>query len=257
MTPELLYRQIEVLDRERHRRLHATVLDDWSPAREMNALFLTVAEFADACKEYAIVYVRAGRDEATQQELIAPVALTGLRPSENLFLGPGGAWDARYIPASLRRYPFAYGQAADGSPVLVFDRAWSGWCETPLHPGGKPAQALLDAASGAPTPFLERVRAFLDDLRRETERTVAFGARLLATGLLQDMRFDATLPSGEKLVLEGFLSLDAKKFAELPDAQVLELHRSGMLALLHMQQLSMSNLQRLVERRMAADARRG
>jgi hypothetical protein len=250
MTPELLYRQIEALDRERHRALHVEALDDWSPARQMNALFLTVAEFADACKEYAIVFVRAGRDAATQREQVAPVALTGLKQGENLYVRADGSWDARYIPASLRRYPFAYAQVPDGSALLVFDAQWPGLRDGPAAANGKPAQALFDAA-GEPSAFLQRVRGFLDDFRRETERTVVFGERLHALGLLQDMRFDATTADGEQLGVDGFLALDAKKFAELPDAQVLELFRSGILGLLQMHQLSLGNLQRLVERRMA------
>jgi hypothetical protein len=252
VTPELLYRRLEPLDRGRHRALRVPRIADWSPARDLNALFVTVAEFADTCKEYPIVFVGAGRD-ARGREQIAPVALTGLTQGENLYLRADGRWDARYMPAFLRRYPFALGQMQDeASPVLVIDAQWAGWSA----PAGAAEEALFDAA-GEPTPYLQQVRAFLDDFRREAERTAQFGERLLELGLLQSMRFDATLPSGEKLALDGFLALDTKKFAELPDAQVLELHRSGILGLLHLQQASLGNMQRLVERRIAAQAAAG
>jgi len=246
VIPSLLYRQIEPLDRQRHRSLQARPMADWSPAREMNALFLTVAEFADACKEYPIVFVRAGQD-ARGREQIAPVALTGLTQGENLYLRADGGWDARYVPAFLRRYPFALAQVKDDDGfVLVIDAQWAGWsAPTP------DAEPLFDAAA-EPTPYLARVRSFLEEFRRETERTGLFGERLLELGLLQEMRFDATLPSGDKLVVDGFLALDTKKFIELPDAQVLALHRSGILGLLHLQQASLGNMQRLVERRVAA-----
>jgi SapC len=246
VIPSLLYRQIEPLDRQRHRALRARPMADWSPAREMNALFLTVAEFAEACKEYAIVFVRAGQD-ARGREQIAPVALTGLKQGENLYLRADGGWDARYVPAFLRRYPFALAQTKDDAgQVLVIDAQWAGWSAA----AASEAEPLFDAA-GEPTPYLTRVRAFLDEFRRETERTGVFGERLLELGLLQEMRFDATLPSGEKLVVDGFLALDTKKFAELPDALLGELHRSGVLGLLHLQQASLGNMQRLVERRVA------
>ena len=63
--------------------------------------------------------------------------------------------------------------------------------------------------------------------------------------LLQEMRFEATLPNGDKLDVEGFLTVDEKKLEELPDDKVLQLHRSGLLALLQMHRVSMGNMSKL------------
>ena len=257
MIPQALYKQVEPLDRQRHRGLHMRPLDGWRVAQAMNALFVTVAEFADVCKEYAIVFVRAGKDPASGREEAVPVALTGLKQGENLFLRADGQWDARYVPAFVRRYPFALAQADQADPVIVIDAQWSGWCDAASAnaEGAAPAEPLFDAA-GEPAPVLRKVQVFLDNFRQETARTAVFANRLLEVGLLQPMRFDATLPSGEKLVVDGFLALDTKKFAELPDALLGELHRSGVLGLLHLQQMSLGNLYRLVERRVAAAVER-
>ena len=252
MTPEVLYKRVEVLDRQRHRALAMRPIDDWSPARAMNAVFVTAVEFGDVCKEYPIVFVRAGRD-ALGRDSIAPLALTGLTQGENLFLRDGGRWDARYIPAFVRRYPFALVPGGEGGAVVAIDADWGGWvtADAGAATGVAAPEPLFDAA-GQSSAFLQRMQGFLQNFQQETERTAAFGDRLLQLGLLRDMRLDATLPSGEKLAIDGFLSLDAKKYAELPDAQVVELHRNGMLGLLQLQQLSLSNVQRLVERRIAA-----
>jgi hypothetical protein len=253
VIPEALYKQVEPLDRIRHRGLHMRALDGWRVAQAMNAVFVTVAEFADVCKEYAIVFVRAGQDAPSGREAVVPVALTGLKQSENLFLRADGHWDARYVPAFVRRYPFALAQADQADAVIVIDAQWSGWCDAASSgsEGTAPAEPLFDAA-GELAPVLKKVQAFLDNFRQETLRTGVFADRLLELGLLQPMRFDATLPSGEKLAVDGFLALDAKKFAELPDALLGELHRSGILGMLHLQQMSLGNLYRLVERRVAA-----
>lgn len=254
MTPDTLYRRVEVLDRQRHRTLAMHPIADWSPARAMNAVFVTAVEFGDVCKEYPIVFVRAGRD-ASGREQIAPLALTGLTQGENLFLRADGRWDARYLPAFLRRYPFGLAPGGDAGPVVAIDADWSGWVAGAGAPtaGAAAPEPLFDAA-GAASAFLQRMQSFLTAFQQETERTAAFGDRLLQLGLLQDMRLDATLPSGEKLAIDGFLSLDTKKFGELADAQVVELHRNGMLGLLQLQQLSLSNMQALVERRAAKSA---
>src|ERR1700740_2431117 len=80
-------------------------------ASSLNAFFITAAEFSDACKEYPIFFLRAGKD-AEGRELCAPVAVFGMLKGENLFLRHG-RWNARYVPALLRAYPFAMASTPD------------------------------------------------------------------------------------------------------------------------------------------------
>ena len=68
------------------------------------------------------------------------------------------------------------------------------------------------------------------------------------------MRFDATLPDGNKMSVDGFLALDEEKLGALPDATVLDLHRTGVLALIHAHQISLGLMRALVERRLARRA---
>ena len=68
------------------------------------------------------------------------------------------------------------------------------------------------------------------------------------------MRFDATLTDGQQLSVDGFLALDEEKLRALPDATLLDLHKSGMLALIHAHQISLGLMRALVERRLALRA---
>ena len=61
------------------------------------------------------------------------------------------------------------------------------------------------------------------------------------------MRFDATLPDGSKLTVDGFLTVDEKKLNTLPDDVVLELHRAGVLGLVHAHHVSLGDMRKLVE----------
>ena len=61
------------------------------------------------------------------------------------------------------------------------------------------------------------------------------------------MRFQATLPDGGSVGVEGFFTIDEKRFAELPDAEVLQMHKSGLLRMVHAHQLSLSNMRRLAQ----------
>jgi hypothetical protein len=37
-----------------------------------------------------------------------PVVLLGMRDKENLYVNESNQWEAKYIPAFIRRYPFVF-----------------------------------------------------------------------------------------------------------------------------------------------------
>jgi hypothetical protein len=98
------------------------------------------------------------------------------------------------------------------------------------------------------------VRDQLEKIEAEVQRTRLFGEELVKADLLTEMRFDATLPDGNTLTVDGFLAVDEKKFAALSDAKVLELHKNGALGLIHAHQISMRHMRRLVEWRQQREA---
>lgn len=211
----------------------------------MNALFITAVEFGDVCREYPIVFVDAGQSADGQRE-VAPMAVFGLAPGENLMLGADGSWAARYTPALLRGYPLGV-VPVDATSYAVCIDAKAGALSA------DEGERLFDDA-GEPTPFLEERRHFVEEIEREAQRTRLFGRRLIELELLRSMRFDATLPDGNQLSVDGFLALDNEKFAALPDATVADLHRSGALALINAHQISLGLMRALVERRLARRA---
>jgi len=235
-----MYGELLPLDRDVHKNLkldtEKTVV---GRVAGQNSVFLAAVEFADACKEYPIVFVRAGNGPDTKPA-VAPLAVLGLRPGSNLFVD-GDKWTGNYVPAYVRRYPFAMARLDENSNnmAVCYDTQWSGFNETS-------GEALFK--DGQPTEFLLNAKAFLENFEQETERTRLICNLLVELELLQEMRFEATLPNGEKMDVEGFLALDEKKYAELPDDKVLELHRNGLLALIEMHRLSLGNMNRLVGR---------
>lgn len=244
-----LHKQPQLLDRSLHRQLRMrTELSNLAVARPLNSVFLTVAEFGDACKEFPILFLRAGEMNGKPQ--VAAVAVMGLSPGENLMLETthdgGERWNARYIPALLRAYPFTMARTQPDQWAVAIDRSWHGLSETE-------GERLFDD-QGEPTPYLASVRDFVERLEAEIERTRAAGERLLEMGLLQDKRFDATLPDGQPLSVDGFLAVDEQKLAALGDAEVLELHRGGLGGVLLTHQVSLTNMRTLIERRLAKAA---
>lgn len=243
MIDPTLFGQPQALDRVQHRRMRLKAgAVRYDRTAGMNALFVTAVEFGDVCREYPIVFVEAGTAPDGKRE-VAPMAVLGLEPGENLMLGADGSWAALYTPAILRGYPLAVVPVDAESHAVCVDLKADALSETE-------GERLFDDA-GEATPFLVGRRQFVEEIERETQRTRLFGRRLVELGLLRTMRFDANLPDGRTLTVDGFLALDDDKLSTLPDAQVIELHRNGVLALLHAHRISLGHMRALVERRIA------
>jgi hypothetical protein len=70
----------------------------------------------------------------------------------------------------------------------------------------------------------------------------------VALDVLKQMKAEATLPDGQTVSVDGFHAIDEDRLHALPDATVLELHRTGMLALMQVHLLSLANIRHLVNR---------
>ena len=235
MSDAVYYEKPVALDREKHRRLKVRPTGSFAFAARANSLYLAGVEFNEACKEFAIVFTRVAGGRTV------PVAMLGLRSQENLFVDGDGKWDARYIPAFVRRYPFVLAELPGRTDMaLCVDEAFAG-----LNPAeGEP---LFDAG-GHDTPFLKNALEFLGRYQAEYLRTEAFCQRLEQAGLLVEMNAKADLVDGRSFTINGLLIVDEKKLMALADATALALFRAGELHLISMHLVSLSNMQRLVDR---------
>lgn len=238
MINQNLHKQAVALDRVKHRTLKLdTTTRDLTTMRDLNAVFVAAGEFAEACKDHPLVFVHAGKDEAGKEQ-VAPVAVFGLQAGQNLCV-EGEGWRVRYVPAVLRTYPFAMARAGADQLVLCIDESWKGF-------GQDKGDALFDE-QGEPSAFTRQVQQQLEVFEQDVERTRQVCGLLWDKGLLREMRFDATLPDGRKLAVDGFLTVDEEKLRALPDAEVLAMHKNGVLGLINVHLVSLGNMRRLVE----------
>ncbi|HLL18903.1 MAG TPA: SapC family protein [Rubrivivax sp.] len=238
MINQNLHIQPTALDSAQHRQLKLRVpVTDWRLADKLNAIFVAAAEFGDVCREFPIVFVKAGK-EPDGSDAIAPIAVLGLSPNQNLYLD-GERWRAMYMPAVLRSYPFCIARIDEQRFAICVDMAYSG--------ANQADGQVLFNDDGTPAPLLSEMQTHLETLEAEIQRTRLVGKRLLELDVLREMRFDATLPDGRQHTVDGFLTVDDQKMTNLPDSVVGELHRNGMLGLVHMHWVSMGNMRRLVD----------
>lgn len=233
MAELLFYQRITPLDKDQHRHLRIGEIREFSFAAKTNSVPLTAVEFFEAAREYPIVF--AGNAEAP-----LPAALLGLRTEENLFLTADGRWDARYIPAFVRRYPFVLAPAQDQQLLVCVDEG------NPAVGAGE-GQALF-TQEGEPTPFLQNAVQFLRQFQTEAEQTRQFMLKLKELDLLQEVSARAELKSGTSYQLNGFSVVNEARYRALDKDTVDELFRKGWIALIDAHLLSLGNLGRLIDR---------
>ena len=113
-------------------------------------------------------------------------------------------------------------------------------------------EPLFDA-DGGPAPALQRALSFLERFEAEAQRTRQFCARLLELGSAQAhagrchaaRRPDASASRASRWSTRS-------KLHALPEAAVLELHRNGMLMLIHLHVASLATMRHLIERKARA-----
>jgi hypothetical protein len=202
-------------------------------AAKTNSVILSGVEFSEAAKEYAVVFAKSG-------DSVVPVALLGLRNEENLFVGEDGTWNATYIPAFVRRYPFVLaGTGEQDQQVVCIDESFEGFSEKegdPLFEGGEP------------TKVLEQALEFLNEYQKQFLRTEQFVNRLQDQDLLMALDAKIDMTDGTQFALTGLLAVDEKKLLKLDDRKALTLFRSGELAWIYSHLMSLGSLSGMVKR---------
>ena len=229
MTKQLLiYESAVPVSAARHANVSLEPVADYAFSAGINAVPLMAVEFLRAATEYAIVFTQAGED-------VVPAVVLGVRGNQNLYLSSEQKWKAQYIPAFIRRYPFVFSSSADGKTLTL--------CIDESHPGvnreGRGERLFGDDAK--PTAYVERVLKFLQEYQAHFERTRQFGRRINGMGLLEPMQAQVTTPKGEKLSLNGFLSVSREKLRALDGEALATLAKTDELELLYLQLHSMRN----------------
>jgi hypothetical protein len=233
MTAFSFYRNVALLDAQKHRKLRFKPFEDVAFARSAQSALLAATEIPDCAVEYPVIFA------ATKEGPVA-LALFGLRPNENLFVLDSGKWDGRYIPAFLRRYPFLPATAPGGEVMIAID-------DTCSNLGVDEGELLIDA-EGKATPYLSELMKFIEQVHVDYARSAAFAKALDERGLLRDMNAEITLDGGQKLALTGFRIVDEAKLGELADGELAAMSRNGHLGLIHAHLLSLRNLPKLMAR---------
>jgi hypothetical protein len=195
---------------------------------------LVAAEVNVAAQTYPVVFV----GEAD----VVPVVLLGVRDGENLFVDKDGKWDAKYVPAFVRRYPFVFSSTDEGKTfTLCLDEDFAG-----VNTEGK-GERLFDK-DGERTQYLKNVLNFLQVYQAQFQRTQVLCKKLADLDLFEPMQAQVRLNSGQTLTLGGFKVVNRNKLKALPAETLGELAKADELEVIYAHLASLRNFGPMVER---------
>lgn len=227
-----MFKKLVPLNKEHHQSLRIQPINGFRFAANVHVAAVMVHEFARASAIYPIVFI-----EDTHHDKFYPAALLGLEQNENLFVTEDGHWQAAYIPAVIRRYPFALARLGEDD---IFTVCVDEESELVSQQEGNP----LFSDSGEPAEVVEQVKRFLGELQQMEVMTEAFCRFLKSHNLFSPLNMQVRV--GEKIQnVTGCYVINEQRFANLSDELFLEIRHQHYLAPIYAHLTSLSRTENL------------
>jgi len=221
------------VSKDRHAHKKVKRIDSFAFASKFQLASVMAHEFSRAAAIYPIVFVE---DKARDGHM--PVVLMGIEEGENLYVDADGRWHASYIPAVIRRYPFALAATGKADQFTVCIDEGS-----PLV-GDTEGQPLF-GADGEPTEVISGVKRYLGELQQMDTMTREFCGFLKKHDLFAP--FTMQVRSADRLQnIAGCNVVNEQRLAGVPDEAFLEMRRCGYLPAIYAHLVSLGQLHRLV-----------
>jgi hypothetical protein len=230
-----MFANLVPVTRERHGNKRVRSIERFDFASRFHVASLMMHEFVRATSFYPIVFI-----DDREQGGFKPVALLGLESDENLCIDPDtAAWlPGAYIPAIIRRYPFALASTdKQGEFAICIDEGAGLLSESDGLP-------LFDA-EGAATETLDHVKRFLGELQQMDAISREFCGWLERHNMLKPLNLRVRVGETTRDVAGSYI-VNEERLESLSDELFLELRRRRFIAPIHAHLTSLAQIDRLV-----------
>ena len=231
-----MYKNLEILNKINHKNFTVKEVKDFSYAKNLISVPVTINEFFEACKNYPIFFAKDSTNN-----WFATVML-GYKENKNLFVDDKGNWEKlHYIPAFIRRYPFVFieQQIENKNELLV--ALDSGY----LVENEDDKQKRLFDDSGDNTEFLNKILDFLNQFNLNSNATTEFIKKLEELDLLEEKVATILNSNQEKFIINGFFIVNEDKLKHLSKKKKEEICNKNLSPLITAHLISLSNIQKL------------
>ena len=228
--PELLfYKDPAPLNREIHKELKYQSSADYRFTEDINSVPLTGIEFFEGSRDMPVLFSRDNDGK------YFPLALLSLMESGHKQLDDSGHWENSYVPAFVRRYPFALTDEG----TVCFDQE--------AGQLGEDGEALFDT-EGENSETLNNIINFLNNYDQQYKNTRAYCDECSELELFAPFNLQVLVDKDNPLRLEGLYAIDENKLGELPEDKINHWFKSGWLAWSYAHLHSLGALKRLLKK---------
>jgi len=229
-----MFENVVPLNKERHAKTRIQEIKDFNFVSKLHIAYVTLHEFARTAAIFPIVFL-----EDKDKDEFRPVVLMGLNAGENLFVAPDGKWNASYVPAIVRRYPFALApQPGSDEYLICVDESSDLLSETEGNP-------LFDE-KGEPTQVIENVKRYLGELQQMDVMTHAFCKFLAEHNMFTPLNIKVRDNDSMKNI-SGCYVINESRMNGLSDERFLELRTKQYLPAIYAHLVSLAQTERLVK----------
>jgi len=227
-----MFENVVPVSHSKHKNVKIKSIDNFDFVKNVHLGSVMVHEFARVAPTYPIIFL-----EAPDKDAFKPVALFGLEAGENLFI-KDNKWQAAYIPAIIRRYPFVLAGSQDSDRYTV--------CidEGNRFVNEEEGQALYDE-DGNPSEVLEKVKRYLQELQQMELFTAEFVRYLAQKNLFTPMNMNLRVGQQVKSITGAYI-INENHLNNLSNETFLEMREKRYLPVIYAHLTSLGQMDRLV-----------
>ena len=220
--------------RDAHQNKKIKPVKSFEFASEIHMVSVMMHEFSSAATVYPIIFL-----EDQESKMFRPMALLGLEPQVNLFVNDDGSWNAPYIPAIIRRYPFALAKTdKDNQYTICIDEE----SEYVNEDDGQP----LFQDDGQIAPVMEQVKQYLTGLQQMEAATTQFCTALKEKYMYTPLNMHVRQADTVKR-LTGAYAVHEERLNNLSDNDFLEFRSNNFLSAIYSHLTSLAQINNLVK----------
>lgn len=228
-----MYKKLVPVNKSRHANKKVRQVQGFGFASAFHIAAVMAHEFARAASIYPVVFL-----EDKKEDSFRPVVLMGLDAGENLFVNEDGKWQASYVPAIIRRYPFALASTGEeGKFTVCLDEDSELISETEGVP--------LFNDQGEPAEPLENVKRYLGELQQMDAFTRDFCKNLASHNMFTPLNMRVRQADKIKNI-NGCYVLNEERLNSLSTEGFVELREKRYLPAIYAHLVSLAQIERLI-----------
>ena len=228
-----MFQQLVPVNRARHAGTKIKQIEGFGFAARFHIASVMVHEFARAAAIYPVVFL-----EDKAQDEFRPVALMGLQEGENLFVDGAGKWQASYVPAIIRRYPFALASTGqEGQFTVCIDEGSALVNDSEGVP--------LFKEGGEPSEAIENVKRYLGELQQMDVFTRAFCKYFAEHNLFTPLNMRVRQGQQQRNI-SGCYVVNEERLNNLSGERFLEMRERRYLPAVYAHLVSLAQIERLI-----------